>query len=100
MSDKKDKKDEDKIQEREVVTEDMVEEARIELGQAQSFYDSCVETRKTAVAETEKARSVLGALEALLQQTIFLEGEAKKRVLEAKDRYLDLVIAKSRELDS
>jgi PIN domain nuclease of toxin-antitoxin system len=95
-----DKKDEDKAQERDIVTKDMVEDARAELVSAQSFYESCIAARKTAVSETEKARSTLGSLEALLQQTIILEGEAKRRVLEFKDRYLALVLAQSKELDS
>ena len=93
--------DEKKIEEdRDVVTKEIVEEARTELVTAQAFYESCVAARKTTIFETEKARKTVGALEALLQQTIALESEARKRVLEYKDRYSALVLQQSKELDS
>lgn len=97
MADEEEKKIEE---DREVVTKEMVEEARTELVNAQAFYESCVAARKTAIFETEKARKTVGALESLLQQTIALESEARKRVLEYKDRYLALMSEQSKELDS
>lgn len=94
------KKDEDIDDDREIVTKDMIEEARSDLLSAQSLYESCIAARKTAVVEIDKARQTLGALEGLLQQTIFLESEAKKRVLQFKDRHIALIEARAKRLDS